>query len=280
MNVGFCALCQKEKNLCRSHLIPKGLYKYVENDDKEGILRFYNGKATKPPGKGHITTPLLCKECEDHFSRAEKLVISEARQSAEKFPLREKLAKTEHRHPINNSSDDFFVFPDECLDINWNMYTFFALSVFWRFSVNKNFPFDESYYNSFGPYQEEIRKILLANNKLSLPDHMYLCIQVNRSDATPEIELTAPSVKNYSGYDVFQFLIPDTLFTLYVGMNINQSVLKLKKRYGSYSILVFNIAKTQYGINLREHVEKSFHEHDREYFTKRGARPLALSKIT
>lgn len=259
MNVGFCALCQKEKNLCRSHLIPKGLYKYVENDDKEGILRIYNGKATKPPGKGHITTPLLCKECEDHFSRAEKLVISQGFQNSAKFPLLEKLSIAEHKHPVNNTADDFIVFSSDCHDIDWNTYTYFALSIFWRFSVARNIQGNESYYNSLETYQDEIRDMLLSNN-VSLPNHMYLRILVNHSDSLPMEILTNPSVKKFSGYHVHRFLIPNTLFYLFIGRKMHSGIIELRKQYGPHSIFVGDIERTQYGENLCKMTYDIFHK--------------------
>lgn len=254
MEVGVCALCLKEAELCRSHLIPKGFYRSVI-DNEGDVIQVSGGKATIPPGMGQMTARLLCKQCENHFSRVEKIIISEGCRNSN-FPLLEKINNAKYKHPFGDSTSDFMVFPSEVPDIDWNSYLFFALSVFWRCSVVRNIKEISSYYNAFGKYQDEIRNMLLAK-LLSLPNHMYFCIQVNNDITIPLNLLGSPSVISCSGYHVHHFTVPNMVFHLMVGKRINNTIMGLRQKYGPCSICVGKVVDYKYGKNLCKMVQSA-----------------------
>lgn len=247
MEIATCALCQKQAELCRSHLIPKGFYKAIA-DEKGNILKISGGKATIPPGMGQITTPLLCRHCENHFSKVEKIIINEGFHGS-KFPLFDKVNDAKHKHQFGKSPCDFMIFADENSDIDWNSYVFFALSVFWRCSVVRNVKDVYSYHNAFGKYQDEIRNMLLSDHFL-LPNYMYFVIHVNNDKSIPLISLTIPSVKTCSGYHIHQFTVPNVAFHLFVGKHIHESIMELRKIHGPVSIISSAITDWKYGKNI------------------------------
>jgi len=67
-----CALCQQEKSLCNSHILPEFLYGSMY-DEKHCIFTFssYDRGKEKPEQKG-IREPLLCKDCETLRSKWER----------------------------------------------------------------------------------------------------------------------------------------------------------------------------------------------------------------
>ena len=67
-----CRLCQRERDLCKSHIIPEFLYKplYDIHHRFNRIPEASNGKVTYEQ-KG-IRERLLCSDCENQLSRYEK----------------------------------------------------------------------------------------------------------------------------------------------------------------------------------------------------------------
>lgn len=68
MTVGFCALCNMEKELLISHSIPRFVSKWLKNTAATGFFRNINGKRQQDV----IKYPLLCRDCEEKFSIFEK----------------------------------------------------------------------------------------------------------------------------------------------------------------------------------------------------------------
>lgn len=62
-----CALCRKNKKLCKSHIIPEFLFKSLY-DPKHRALKLLSDKSKKFIQKG-LRDSLLCKKCEGHIAR-------------------------------------------------------------------------------------------------------------------------------------------------------------------------------------------------------------------
>lgn len=63
-----CKLCHKEKELQESHIIPKFVYKWMK---QTGTGRFRQGLNINKPIQDGIKEFLLCKDCEQEFSKRE-----------------------------------------------------------------------------------------------------------------------------------------------------------------------------------------------------------------
>ena len=69
-DIAECALCRTKKKLVNSHIIPSFVGKYIKETSATGLLR----KIEEPNARIQdlIKKPLLCKSCEDIFSKYEK----------------------------------------------------------------------------------------------------------------------------------------------------------------------------------------------------------------
>lgn len=64
----ICKLCLQEKELCESHIIPKFVYRPVNDEKRREVVVSENKYSIVQNG---VKIPLLCKECEGKFSNYE-----------------------------------------------------------------------------------------------------------------------------------------------------------------------------------------------------------------
>lgn len=67
----ICKLCLLDKELCKSHIIQKSMFKYV-NDDSHRSRCLTKDSQLKPYDQNGVKEYLLCKECENKFALYEK----------------------------------------------------------------------------------------------------------------------------------------------------------------------------------------------------------------
>lgn len=65
----ICELHKQEANLCESHIIPKFVFKWMKST---GTSRLRQIKTLNTPQQDGIKKYMLCQECENKFSKAEK----------------------------------------------------------------------------------------------------------------------------------------------------------------------------------------------------------------
>ena len=246
---GICALCLKEKELCQSHLISKGFYNSLI--DKNKTLKVAEGKAMISGGTGQLTAKLLCQQCENHFSRWEKIVIGDSYQHQnQKFPLLDKALNAKSKYEITVYPDSFMIFTNEVPEIDWKTYILFSLSIFWRCSAVVNCGDQKTYCNkALGPYQEIIRNLLLMDNS-SLPNQMFLAVSLHNDSLNPLNIIAQPTVKRYHGYHVHEFFVPNMRICLFVGKKLPEEFVQLQKENDSFPILVTNLAHSKYGVQI------------------------------
>ena len=64
----ICKLCLQEKELCESHIIPKFVYRPVNDEKRREVVISENKYSIVQNG---VKIPLLCKECEGKLSNYE-----------------------------------------------------------------------------------------------------------------------------------------------------------------------------------------------------------------
>ncbi len=72
---GKCSLCDNQKDLQQSHIIPSFVYKWLKNSSVTGYLRF--GETPNKRVQDGEKKYLLCKDCEQLFSSWEKTFANE-----------------------------------------------------------------------------------------------------------------------------------------------------------------------------------------------------------
>ncbi len=95
MKIGTCRLCLREnQELQNSHFIPAAIYKICKDGNKQPIMV---GGGTARHSSGQIADELLCRDCEQRFSKNGEAwtIANTARQ--EGFPIHGILEKA---HPL------------------------------------------------------------------------------------------------------------------------------------------------------------------------------------
>ena len=158
--IGKCKLCDDEKQLCESHIIPKFIYRWIKSTSPTSYMR----KMSNPDIRiqdGH-KYHLLCKECEDKFSKYEKLFSQK------------------HFHPSIDELRTNIDYKDEIF--------YFVSSILWRFLiVNIDRYKDSPYYEKLlicesqlkcfliefkYPYDFDRVYVMLTNYVYDAPDHL------------------------------------------------------------------------------------------------------------
>ncbi len=91
-----CRLCDKEKSLEISHIVPKFIFRHLKKTSPTGYIR-----ATENPNRpvqDGIKLPFLCGDCEDIFSKWETLFANKVfypyqNDEAQEFKYEEWLTK-------------------------------------------------------------------------------------------------------------------------------------------------------------------------------------------
>jgi hypothetical protein len=139
----ICRLCQFDRELRNSHIVPEFLYKELYNDKNHMMGITGHGNLGWKPLQQGAKERLFCESCEQHFNK----------HCEEPF-----LAQWVNAAPLPN--------PWNITDIHWTKFDYisfklFHLSVLFRASVSSLPTFAAV---SLGPHEERLRRILQANN--------------------------------------------------------------------------------------------------------------------
>lgn len=130
---GQCKLCDEEKQLCESHIVPKFIYRWVKSTSPTSFMR----KLSNPNIRiqdGH-KYHLLCKDCEDKFSKYEKIFAEN------------------HFHPSINEVRTNIDYKEEIF--------YFVCSILWRFIiVNIDRYKDSPYLENLNSCQSQLKEFL------------------------------------------------------------------------------------------------------------------------
>jgi len=130
---GICKLCLMEKELQRSHLMAKSLYKKTRSGDPKQPHPLIGTKKGLKPSSHQVWDYVFCSECEQRFSKEGEDYMMRLVTSKGIFPLLEKLESG--GTPVKG---DFFraYSAGESPSIDRDQIAYFAASVFWRASVH------------------------------------------------------------------------------------------------------------------------------------------------
>lgn len=164
MTKGTCKLCNEERELCKSHIIPEFFYKPLyDPEDKNRIYGFNTVTSDVKVIQKGIREPLFCKDCEGVFQKYEDYVA----------PLYASDFWTQGK-PLR------YVDGGECSeavilkDVDYTKFKLLFLSIFWRLSL------DTKYFQKIqlGPYQEVLKKMILESDAGSERRHGIIIAQI------------------------------------------------------------------------------------------------------
>lgn len=147
----ICKLCKQEKELVKSHIIPKFFFKYLYPEEKikgKALWLVDGSRGIKSKSWIGPYERLLCKECDGmlgcYDNYAKRLFIDQ--------------------EPI------FYPRTDQALllpNVDYKKVKLFFLSLLWRASVSSLPIFSKI---NIGPYEEKLREIVLGSNSKNRED--------------------------------------------------------------------------------------------------------------
>ena len=167
--MGICKLCENENKLVKSHIIPKFMFKKMKNEENVFYEVIYNLDTTKLKTKKtqieDYDKNILCEACDNKIlgglyeSYAQKAIYGG------ELPVEVSPKCANYQNPDDGAEYSI------CVNFDYQKLKNFYLSILWRASIT-----DRSFFNHVNlgkKHEERIRKILLNNEKVSIPNTMF-----------------------------------------------------------------------------------------------------------
>jgi len=215
MPVGKCKLCLLEKELRKSHYLPKGLLRYLQ----EHSLTNPNPVTVTPDSvlqtSQQITDYLLCEDCEQRFNLNGERWLIRHMARIDSFPIWEMLQESK---PLAANEDRVCYAGAAIPGLRMDQLLYFAMSVFWRGSVHSWKDRGGNRHGiDLGIYEEPIRQFLLNG---PFPEDVALTISIWRAKGNVVLATYFPTPGDTSDYSTFLLYIPGIEFLLSLGQNI------------------------------------------------------------
>ena len=190
----ICKLCEKNKKLIKSHIIPEGFFRPLKAGNMvPEIHSNINGVFPKRSPIGIYDKAILCEKCDGYLGvwddYAQKLLIQD---------FSEKLAVQKGNTKVAYRIDNY----------DYKQLKLFFLSILWRASISSH-----SFYSKIqiGPHENILKKMIASKNPGESFD--YAVSLAKFSD--PRINaMLDPHRKRFDGINYCQFYI--TGFVLYI----------------------------------------------------------------
>jgi hypothetical protein len=155
MKLGNCKLCQEDKQLMHSHILPEFFYEPTYDEQHKFIsISSHPLQKTKPFQKG-FREYLLCEKCEGQFGSYESYAATILRKTGDKFDPNDRVVK------IPN--------------FDYRGFKLFGLSVIWRCHISRLHFFSAV---KLGSHAEKIRKLLVTENPGKPSEYCFAVIKI------------------------------------------------------------------------------------------------------
>jgi len=157
---GICKLCLLEKDLQRSHLMGRALYKILRENDGDDPIVMTPKLVTHTSRQ--VRDYVLCKSCEDRFSKNGEAYFGTLVARKNGFPLLDKLRLAlAHRE-----EKGYAEFSGDRIGVDTDKLAYFALSALWRSGAHKwSTLAGQTTSVDLGHYTEVLRKFLLGETQ-------------------------------------------------------------------------------------------------------------------
>lgn len=211
MPVGICKMCRLNKELARSHLVPRKAHEYC---NREGHNPIVLAGGVLMASDRQMQYPLLCFECEQVLNAGgEDWCVDKLATFEKTFPLYSLVAKG---RPVSADATTIY-FVSDVPEVETQKIIHFGLGMFWKAAVHSWQAGTIEPRIDLGPYTDPIRKYL--RHESLIPPHCHLIVNI----APPEraqIELFAPYLAEKKGWHVYYVYVPGLLFMLNVGRKV------------------------------------------------------------
>ena len=209
---GTCKLCLKERELLKSHFMPKALYATRRQKSATVVRTVVLSGETS-----HLKDYLLCRDCETRFEQnGESEALKWLAPKAKRFPLGERLKDALPRETFPEMSR----YAACEIGLDAAKFAYFALSVVWRGAVHgwdlpdgtRTTPLD------LGPHQETIRRFLSGEG--AFPHDIASVIVLVCSDPEARSLWIIPCQDEEAGCENYRFIARGVLFRVLLGTSI------------------------------------------------------------
>lgn len=179
-----CKLCQKEKDLKNSHIIPEFIYSSLY-DEKHRFHEISDdeNKKNKMPQKG-IRERLLCFECEQHLSKYER-----------------------YASLVLNGGYSLTVRNEGRLihlgNVQYSKFKLFALSILWRAGVSSLDVFNQV---KLGPHEEKLRLMVLNDDPGAEYKYPFILSPIIHENEVQEALIVKPTWTRLENHYAYRFV--------------------------------------------------------------------------
>jgi len=182
MDRGICRLCDRERDLCRSHIIPEVVFGPLYDDKHRAIELTRNPSPLRYRQKG-FRYPLLCKDCEGFINDEYEKPFQTSWVNVPHFP--QTILKRRYKVTIKD--------PD--------VFRLFIYSVLWRAAVCTVLPFADV---RLGAHEDALRRKLLTKVAGPIDDYPIAAILPVLKDSREIAPVIAdPYREPISGLDIW-----------------------------------------------------------------------------
>jgi len=218
MPLGQCGLCQEQRDLRLSHLLPAGVYAILRSGMTVGEHPVHITPRASFFSDFEVRERLLGDECEGRFQReGEDWTLENCWRSATEFRLRDALRSVQ---AVENEPGYYIFDATKAPGVEMRKLVYFGASVFWRAAARRWRTDKRSPRRlMFGRYEERLREFLLAADGRTLPEGVALLIGVSvaREERYNRVAEHPTPGSRTKGFDQYRFSIPGLTFLLYVG---------------------------------------------------------------
>lgn len=193
-----CALCQQNKVLRRSHIVPEFLYKEMYDPKHRFFALSCDASDRERWHQKGLREPLLCADCEILFSRFEGYA-----------------AKVFYGGGVASSQrhQDLLVLHG----LDYASLKLFFLSLLWRFGVTS---IAELKGASLGPHSERLRKMLLAQDPGDPLTYPCMLTAVMWEGKHLGDLIVPPCLARIGGQHIWSIVVAGIVFTFFVAKHI------------------------------------------------------------
>lgn len=233
---GTCKLCLYEKDLCDSHYLPKGMYRFARAPELKNPNPVMNVDGRLTQISDQFRDYVFCSDCEGLLNdNGERWVQAKVPSSyGSEFPLQNRIKQLQPAYSQQNL-EVYDVSRERAFDMQKLVY--FGISVFWRGSVHHWTTSAEQRAPEvrLGALQEPLRKFLLGEG--SLPQGTVLLLDVWPFEDSKTIPgIWAPRPGDAPECQVYWFCVPGLIYRLFIGDNIPLNVRRLNAARGFISV--------------------------------------------
>lgn len=202
---GLCKLCLMDKDLRRSHLLPKALWSLNRLDGDDPIVMTPDYFA---PSQREVWSHLLCGDCEIRFSQLGENPVIPLVQHETNFPLLDLMnVAMSWRNHVNVTT-----YSGLDMGVDTGALAYFALSVLWRSGVRRWTTSKRGTTGvSLGSYEEPLRGYLAG--EAGFPPGVVVMVTVC-TDPASRLAIFAPTQKIGARYPTYSMLTRGVLFDI------------------------------------------------------------------